>query len=60
MFYINVEDVEAWYKHVAEVIEKGDFGKARCNPPAKQPHGDIVCHVWGPCGILLHFAQAEK
>lgn len=59
MFYINVEDVTAWYEHVSEVIKRGDFAKARIKAPEKQPHGDIVCHVWDPSGILLHFAQIE-
>ena len=60
MFYINVDDVQAWYEHALRVIEEGDFGKARITAPEKQPHGDVVCHVWDPTGILLHFAQAEK
>ena len=59
MFYINVEDVDAWYQHATEVIENGDFGAARIKAPAKQSHGDIVCHVWDPCGVLLHFAQSS-
>lgn len=60
MFYINVEDVQAWFEHASEVIKNGRYGKARINAPSKQPHGDIVCHVWDPTGILLHFAQAEN
>lgn len=57
MFYINVEDVQAWYEHAKEVLEKPEFKKARIKAPAKQNHGDIVCYVWDPSGILLHFAQ---
>lgn len=57
MFYINVDDVQSWYEHVSEVIEKGNFGDARVNEPKKQPHGDIVAHVWDPSGVLLHLAQ---
>lgn len=60
MFYINVEDTQAWYEHVLEVLEKGNFGKARANEPKQQPHGDIVTHVWDPSGVLLHFAQQMK
>ena len=58
MFYINVEDVQAWYEHAKSVIEQGDYGKARLKAPEKQAYGDIVCYVWDPAGILLHFAQA--
>lgn len=60
MFYINVKDVDAWYEHASHVIKNGDYGKARVNAPAKQSHGDIVCHVWDPTGILLHFAQTDE
>ena len=57
MFYINVENVQAWYVHASEVLEKGDYGVAKVNEPKKQPHGDMVSHVWDPSGVLLHFAQ---
>ena len=57
MFYINVEDAQAWYEHVEKVLAEGDYGKARAKPPKKQSHGDIVTHVWDPSGVLLHFAQ---
>ena len=57
MFYINVEGAQAWYEHITEVIEKGNYGKARVNPPKLQSHGDIVTHAWDPFGVLLHFTQ---
>ena len=60
MFYINVDNVQAWYQHASRVIAEGNFGKARIKAPEKQAHGDTVCHVWDPAGILLHFAQSEK
>lgn len=60
MFYINVEDVEAWYRQISEVLAQNDFGKARVEAPQKQPHQDTVCFVWDPSGVLLHFAQAER
>ena len=59
MFYINVEDAQAWYEHVSAVLNTGRFGKARVNEPKLQAHGDIVTHVWDPSGVLLHFAQSQ-
>lgn len=60
MFYINVEDAQAWYMHILKVLEEGRFGKARVNEPKLQSHGDIVTHAWDPSGVLLHFAQRTK
>lgn len=60
MFYINVEDAQAWYEHILKVLEDGRFGKARVNEPKRQSHGDIVTHAWDPSGVLLHFAQQTK
>lgn len=57
MFYINVEDPQAWYEHVEKVLAQGPFGKARVKPLKKQSDGDIVTHVWDPSGFLLHFGE---
>lgn len=59
MIYVNVGDAQAWYEHVTDVVEKGNFGKARVNKPTLQSHGDIVTHAWDPSGVLIHFAQAQ-
>ncbi|MFK7921986.1 MAG: VOC family protein [Bacteroidia bacterium] len=59
MFYINVVDAQAWYEHVTKVLSGQAFGAAKVKAPEKQPHGDIVCFVWDPCGVLLHFAQSN-
>lgn len=56
MLYINVEDVNAWYVHIQKVLGTGHFPAARVKAPALQDHGDTVCHVWDPSGVLLHFA----
>ena len=60
MFYVNVTDSQAWYEHIAEILERGGLGKARVNKPALQSHGDIVTHAWDPSGVLIHFAQAQS
>lgn len=60
MFYINVEDAQAWYEHILKVLAEGRFGKARVNEPKLQSHGDIVTHAWDPSGVLLHFAQGTN
>lgn len=57
MIYLNVSDVEAWYTHIQSVLTNGTYPGARVKPPALQDHGDIVCYVWDPCGVLLHVAE---
>ena len=57
MLHITVEDAEAWYQHVAGVLERRKYGAARVKEPAEQPYGALVTHVWDPVGVLLHFAQ---
>ncbi len=56
MLYINVEDVNVWYAHIQQVLASGNFPSARVKAPALQDHGDTVCYVWDPSGVLLHFA----
>lgn len=57
MLHITVEDAEAWYRHVAGVLQKRKFGAARVKEPSQQSYGALVTFVWDPVGVLLHFAQ---
>lgn len=57
MLHITVEDAEAWYRHVAAVLDKRKYGAARVREPSAQSYGALVTFVWDPVGVLLHFAQ---
>jgi len=57
MLYIDVTDAQAWYEHISRIINTGDFGSARLNPPKEEAYGALVTYVWDPCGVLLHFAE---
>jgi predicted lactoylglutathione lyase len=57
MLYINVSDAQAWYDHVASVLESGDYPSARVQEPKKETYGAYVTYVWDPSGVLLHFAE---
>lgn len=57
MLHITVQDAQAWYEHVAAVLEKRKYGAARVQSPKMQDYGAIVTFVWDPAGVLLHFAQ---
>jgi len=56
MMKFDVDDVEAWFAHVKEILEAGSFGDARVAEP--EMIGDTkILHVWDPCGVLLIFIQ---
>lgn len=57
MLHLTVESADAWYEHVTQLLAKRSYGAARVKPPALQSYGATVTHVWGPVGILWHFAQ---
>lgn len=59
MLHITVNDAQAWYEKVKNVLDQGDYGLAKVAPPKKQDYGAIVTFVWDPTGVLLHLAQSS-
>ena len=63
MIYVEVDDAQSWYEHVASVLDHDrdqsdqPFSDARVTPPKKESYGANVTYVWDPSGVLLHFAQ---
>ena len=57
MLHITVEDAQAWYDRISQVLEANRYGAARLDPPREQSYGALVTFVWDPVGVLLHFAQ---
>lgn len=54
MMKLDVEDVDAWYAHVKDVLDQGEYGSARMAEP--EMVGDTkVLHVVDPSGVLLIF-----
>lgn len=58
MLYVPVENAQAWFEYVTELIQEGGYSDIRVSPPKVEPHGDKVTYVWDPSGILLHFGEA--
>lgn len=56
MMYIVIDNAQAWYEHVKQILREKKYGDARVNPPKQESHA-LVTYVWDPCGVLLHFAQ---
>lgn len=56
MVVMGVDDVEAWHRHVREIVASGEFEGVRVKAP--EPVDDsLVLHVWDPSGVLLVFVQ---
>ena len=56
MIVMNVDDVEAWHRHVKAIRDDGEFPELRIKPP--EPVDDsLVLHVVDPSGVLLVFVQ---
>ena len=57
MMSLNVEDVDAWWRHIesAGLKEKYSLGMAR--PPEMQPWGFRVLYLTDPSGVLWHIAE---
>ncbi len=58
MLHITVNDAEARYQYISDVLAAKTYGGARVNPPKKEDYGALVTYVWDPAGNLLHLAQS--
>ncbi len=62
MLHFHVDSAAAWHDdfQAKRITEK--FEGTKVAKPELMPWGLIVCHVWDPAGVLLHFAEepAEK
>jgi len=57
MMQLMVDDLDAWWTHIANLDLVGQFGVSPPKPPALQPWGLRIAYVVDPSGVLWHFAQ---
>jgi uncharacterized glyoxalase superfamily protein PhnB len=57
MMQLMVDDLDAWWEHVAALNLSGTYGVPAPKPPAAQPWGLRVAYVVDPSGVLWHVAQ---
>ncbi len=57
MIYIDKTDVHAFYNEILEKLNLSKFSKTKITAPKKEEHA-IVCYIWDPSGVLLHFAES--
>lgn len=57
MMQLMVDDLDAWWAHLASLDLPGRFGVSPPKAPALQPWGLRVAYVVDPSGVLWHVAQ---
>jgi uncharacterized glyoxalase superfamily protein PhnB len=57
MMQLMVDDLNAWWEHVASLDLPAKFGVPAPRPPAIQPWGLRIAYLVDPSGVLWHIAQ---
>jgi len=57
MMSLNVEDVDAWWRHIESAGLKEEYGLGTARPPEMQPWGFRVLYLTDPTGVLWHIAE---
>lgn len=57
MLQLMVDDLDAWWNHLASLNLAERFGVPQPKAPAMQPWGLRVAYVVDPAGVLWHVAQ---
>jgi predicted enzyme related to lactoylglutathione lyase len=59
MMQLMVEDLDAWWTHIAALDLPRRFGVQAPKAPALQPWGLRVAYVYDPTGVLWHVCEAR-
>lgn len=57
MMQLIVDDLDAWWQHIAALDLPKTFNVQPPKPPQMQPWGLRVAFVYDPCGVLWHFSE---
>ena len=60
MMQLMVDDLDAWWAHIAALDLPAKFGVQPPKSPAMQPWGLCVAYVYDPCGVLWHVSQRRQ
>ena len=60
MMSLNVEDADAWWKHIQQHRFAEKYPGIMCKPPAMQPWGMRVLFLSDPTGVLWHISENPK
>jgi hypothetical protein len=57
MMYLQVTDVDAWWRRIDAADVATRYGLRRPRHPRIEPWGAKVAHVFDPSGVLWHLAE---
>jgi catechol 2,3-dioxygenase-like lactoylglutathione lyase family enzyme len=57
MMHLLVDDLEAWWTHVASLDLPARYGVEAPRAPRAEPWGLTVAYVFDPSGVLWHVAE---
>jgi uncharacterized glyoxalase superfamily protein PhnB len=60
MMQLMVDDLDAWWQHIASLNLAERFGVQAPRAPAMQPWGLRVAYLFDPCGVLWHVCQRRN
>jgi len=60
MMQLMVDDLDAWWAHIASLDLPARFGVQAPRPPAIQPWGLRVAYLFDPSGVLWHIAERRQ
>ena len=60
MMQMMVDDLDAWWEHIAALDLPGRFGVPQPKAPAMQPWGLRIAYIVDPSGVLWHVAQRRE
>ena len=60
MMQLMVDDLDAWWAHIAALNLPSVFGVQPPKAPALQPWGLRVAYVYDPAGVLWHVAERRE
>jgi len=59
MISIEVDDAAEWWRHINDLIVRGEFDSIKVKPPKEEPWGATITYCWDPSGVLLHFSESR-
>jgi hypothetical protein len=60
VMHVLVNDVHAWWQHIASLDLDGQFGVSSPGAPRVEPWGLTVTYLFDPSGVLWHFAERRR
>ena len=57
MMALNVQDLDAWWRHIQALDLKEKYGLGMVKAPAMQPWGIRVLYICDPTGVLWHIGE---